>query len=203
MIQQKFLGYIEQKNFAMEAARHDYVLSLDADERLSEAMRDEILKVKTNWQGDAYAFDRLNNYGGVWLRFVASPDRKTRLWDRRKGRWGGENPHDKVMVDGRIQKLKGKLIHYAYRDLMAFYEQNLKFARIAAEAKYARGKKANMLWHVILSSVFKFVRLYFFKLGFLDGAQGFVFSVMSAYTNFAKYSRLRELNRRGKDYDWG
>lgn len=195
-LQHPFEGHIQQKNVAMEAASHDYVLSLDADERLSEEMCASILAVKANWQGPAYSFDRLNNYAGKWLRFAWSPDRKTRLWDRRKGRWGGVNPHDKVEVDGEITRLKGKLIHYAYADLAAHMHQNIKFALIAADARHKRGKKVIFLWHILVNPAFKFIRLFIFKGGFLDGPYGFAFCALSAYISFLKYLRLWELNKK-------
>ena len=197
-VQHPFGGHIEQKNVAMEAASHDIVLSLDADERLAEQMVKSITAVKANWQGPSYAFNRLNNYCGTWLRRSWYPDRKVRLWDRRAGRWGGTNPHDKVIVEGATTLLKGDLLHYAYADLAEHYHQNIKFALIAAEAKHKRGKKVYLVWHVLLNPAFKFVRRYIFKLGFLDGFYGFAFCALSAYINFLKYLRLWELNKTNK-----
>ncbi|MTI29248.1 glycosyltransferase family 2 protein, partial [Cytophagales bacterium RKSG123] len=98
-IENPFEGHIEQKNYAMGCARNDYVLSLDADEALSPKLKESILKVKENWTADFYSFNRLNNYCGQWIRHSGwYPDKKIRLWDRRKGKWGGKNPHDNVVM---------------------------------------------------------------------------------------------------------
>lgn len=199
-IQHKFFGHIEQKNYAMEQASYDVVLSLDADERVSEQMKAAVLEVKQNWEFDGYIFARLNNYCGAWLKRSWYPDKKLRLWDRRKGKWGGTNPHDKVvMQDGATsKKLKGDLVHYAYDNLEEHFEQVKKFAVIAANAKFEKGKKANFVFHLILSPWYKFFRKYILRLGFLDGYYGFIFSAVTAYLNFLKYSRLWELNRNKK-----
>jgi len=195
-LQHPFEGHIEQKNFAVNQATFDHVLSLDADERVSEKMKSSILAVKSNWGADGYIFNRLNNYCGTWLKRSWYPDKKLRLWDRRKGHWGGTNPHDKVIInDGRTLKLKGDLLHFAYQNLEEHYEQIKKFAIIAANAKYQKGKKANFLIHVLLSPFYKFFRKYVLRMGFLDGYYGFIFSALTAYLNFMKYLRLWELNR--------
>ena len=199
VVQNEFQGHIEQKNFAIENAENDVILSLDADERLSEDMSKSVLLVKNEWKNSAYSFNRLNNYCGKWLRHSWYPDRKLRLWDRRKGKWGGTNPHDKVvMTDSQPIKLKGDILHYAYENLEEHFEQVKKFAIIAANSKYKEGKKANILVHIILNPFFKFVKRYFFRLGFLDGYYGLVFSGLTSYLNFMKYTRLRELNQSNK-----
>lgn len=197
-VQHAFEGHIEQKNYAMEQASYDHILSLDADERVSPKMKASIQAVKDNWQADGYVFNRFNNYCGAWLRRSWYPDKKLRLWDRRKGKWGGTNPHDKVIVSGKVEKLKGDLLHYAYENLEEHYEQIKKFAIIAAHAKFRQGKKANFIFHVILSPLYKFFRKYVLRLGFLDGYYGFIFSGLTAYLNFMKYLRLWELNRNQK-----
>ncbi|MBL6448957.1 glycosyltransferase family 2 protein [Fulvivirga sp. 29W222] len=197
-VQHAFEGHIEQKNYAMNQASYDHILSLDADERVSEKMKASIQAVKDNWQADGYIFNRFNNYCGAWLRRSWYPDKKLRLWDRRKGQWGGTNPHDKVIVSGKTEKLKGDILHYAYENLEEHYEQIKKFAIIAAHAKFEKGKKANFIFHVILSPLYKFFRKYVLRLGFLDGYYGFIFSGLTAYLNFMKYLRLWELNRNQK-----
>ncbi|GAA0189680.1 glycosyltransferase family 2 protein [Fulvivirga kasyanovii] len=197
-VQHAFEGHIEQKNYAMEQASYDRILSLDADERVSPKMKASVQAVKDNWQADGYVFNRFNNYCGAWLRRCWYPDKKLRLWDRRKGKWGGTNPHDKVIVSGKVEKLKGDLLHYAYENLEEHYEQIKKFAIIAAHAKFRQGKKANFIFHVIFSPLYKFFRKYVLRLGFLDGYYGFIFSGLTAYLNFMKYLRLWELNRNQK-----
>lgn len=195
-IEHEFKGHIEQKNHALDQANYNHILSLDADERLSEKMSQSILEVKKNWVHAAYSFNRLNNYCGAWLKWSWYPDRKIRLWDRRVGRWGGTNPHDKVVMNvSDAKQLKGEIIHYAYANLEEHYTQIKKFAIIAAESKFEQGKKSNFFIHVILNPWYKFFRKYILRLGFLDGYYGFIFSALTAYLNFLKYLRLWELNK--------
>lgn len=198
-LQHPFEGHIEQKNYAMRQARYDIVLSLDADERVSEGMKLSILQAKQDWQYDGYMFNRLNNYCGHWLRYSWYPDRKLRLWNRTRGEWGGTNPHDRVIVrSGHVKRLKSRILHYAYQNLEEHYEQVRKFAVIAAHAKHKKGKKAYFVIHVMISPLYKFFRKYFLRLGFLDGYYGFIFSGLTSYLNFMKYLRLWELNRAKK-----
>jgi glycosyltransferase involved in cell wall biosynthesis len=194
-VQHPFAGHIEQKNYAMQQAQYDYVLSLDADERVSPEMARAVQQAKQNWAADGYAFDRLNNYCGTWLRHAWHPDRKTRLWDRRRGQWGGTNPHDLVLLPQPAQRLKGDLLHYPYRSVLEHLDQVGKFARIAAQAKHQQGQRAAFFRQVVLGPWFKFFKLYFIKRGFLDGGYGFVFCCLAAGLNFLKYARLWELGR--------
>lgn len=199
-LQNPFGGYIAQKNYAMERAAHDHVLSLDADEVLSEELKASILAVKEQWGDcDGYAFNRFNNYCGKWIRFCGwYPDRKIRLWDRRKGRWSGEDPHDKVQLSaGRVKTLRGDLLHYAYLTVDEHLTQMHKFAEVAARAKYRNGKRPVFLVHVVLNPLFKFFRKYLLQLGFLDGYYGFVFCATTSALNFYKYLRLYEYHRSG------
>lgn len=199
-IKRPFNGYIEQKNYALEQASYDHILSLDADEVLSEELRSSILAVKAGWGGyDGYAFNRYNNYCGKWIRFCGwYPDRKIRLWDRRKGRWGGEDPHDKVQIaSGRVKRLQGDLLHYAYFTVDEHLRQMHHFAEVAAKAKYRNGKKPVFLVHVVIGPLFKFFRTYVLRLGFLDGYYGFVFCATTSALNFYKYLRLYEYHRSG------
>lgn len=195
-IQNGFGGHIEQKNFAMEQASYDHVLSLDADEALSDELKAEIKRVKQNWQGHAYRFNRLTNYCGQWIKYSGwYPDTKTRLWDRRKGRWGGINPHDSVEMGGNIKAvhLKGNLLHYSYYTMEEHVLRSAKYAKISAKAMHKQGRKAS--WLKILGSTgFRFVQDYFFRLGFLDGFYGLVICGTSSHTTFLKYAYLRTLN---------
>jgi glycosyltransferase involved in cell wall biosynthesis len=199
-IQNPFPGYVAQKNFAMKQATFDYVLSLDADEALSEELRESILRVKQDWAYDGYRFNRFNNYCGRWIRHSGwYPDRKIRLWDRRSGEWGGTDPHDSViMKEGKqVRLLKGDILHYAYLTVDEHLRQMHEFGEIAARAKYAKGQRSFFVIHVLLSPLFKFVKKYFFQLGFLDGYYGFVFCAAASSFNFFKYLRLYEYNRKG------
>lgn len=206
-IRHAFEGYVAQKNFAVDQASNDCILSLDADEVLSDRLKASILAVKAQWSDryDGYACNRLNNYCGQWIKYSGwYPDRKIRLWDRRKARWSGEDPHDRVVLArDRVQRLQGDLLHYAYFTVDEHLAQMHKFAEVAAKAKFRNGKKASLLVHVMLNPMFKFFRKYVLQLGFLDGYYGFVFCATTSALNFYKYLRLYEYNRRknGKDYE--
>ena len=200
-ISHPFEGYVAQKNFAMSQATFDHILALDADERLSDELRGSILEVKRSWGNvSGYSFNRFNNYCGKWIRYCGwYPDRKIRLWDRREGKWGGEDPHDKVSLPAdRVMHLKGDLFHMAYFSVDEHLHQMHKFAEIAARAKYRNGRKPNFMIHVLLNPAFKFFKKYILQLGFLDGYYGFVFCAATSSLNFFKYLRLYEYYRRDR-----
>jgi len=199
-ISRPFEGYVAQKNFAVEQATHDYILSLDADERISEELQQSIRAVKKNWNNaDGYALNRFNNYCGKWMHFSGwYPERKIRLWDRRKAHWTGTDPHDFVYLPRhKVKNLSGNLLHYPYLTLDEHLTQVYRFAEIAARAKYKKGEKASFFMNVIVSPLFRFIKSYFFQFGFLDGYYGFVFCSTSASMTFFKYIRLYEYNRHG------
>jgi hypothetical protein len=136
------------------------------------------------------------------MRYSGWYERKIRLWDRRKAQWGGTDPHDFIQIPhGIVKKLKGDLLHYSYLTVDEHLKQNFKFAEIAARAKYKKGVRPNFVINVIFSPLFRFVRSYFFQLGFLDGYYGFIFCSVSASLTFLKYLRLYEYRRRGLPED--
>ena len=129
-------GYIEQKNFAMTQAKYMHVLSLDADEEVSGELAKSIIAAKENWRYDGYTMNRLNNYCGQWIRHGGwYPDRKLRLMDSKKGKWGGVNPHDKYELNEGTTcgRLNGDLFHYSYNTLTEHVLQQNKFSEISAD----------------------------------------------------------------------
>lgn len=196
-VQNPFEGHVQQKNYAVAQAEFDIVLSLDADESLSDQLQHDIQQIKNNWKGDAYAFNRLNNYCGHWVRHCGwYPDRKIRLWDRRMGEWGGINPHDRVVMGegSNINTISSDLLHYTYSSIEEHMVQINKFSTIAANHAFDNKKKANVLTHLFLYPFFIFVKTYFFQLGFMDGYYGYVISINSAYYRYLKYLKLAEMN---------
>jgi len=196
-VKQEFLGYIEQKNFALQFAKNDYVLSLDADEALSENLKSSILEAKNNFSAQGYTMNRLTNYCGKWVRHCGwYPDRKLRLFNKNLGRWGGINPHDKFLFDKneQIQHLQGELLHYSYYTLNDHYEQVEKFTDIAAKAYFEKGKKVTLL-KLWFSPIVKFIRDYIFLLGFLDGLTGLRICYISAGATHKKYWKLKKMLR--------
>ncbi len=196
-VQHAFEGHIEQKNWAVTQAKFQWVLSLDADEALSAELKGSILDAKQRTDADGFTMNRLTNYCGSWIRHGGwYPDRKLRLWDSRKGRWGGENPHDRYEMDpgSRIIHLAGDLLHYSYHSLADHYKQVEYFTTIAAKQLHARGAKGGLLKRII-NPVAKFLGSYFLNLGFLDGAPGFTIARISTYATWLKYDKLRRLRR--------
>lgn len=195
--EQPFLGYVEQKKRALEFASHDHVLSLDADEVLSDELRQSILAVKGNWQHDGYCFNRLTNYCGSWVRHSGwYPDRKLRLFDRRAGKWCGDTIHERYLLDnGSLPHLiAGDLLHYSYDTIDQHLDQIKKFTTIMAQVQFQKGKRPGLV-KLIFNPLWCFIRQYFIRLGFLDGFHGLVICVLSACANFVKYSKTRDLFR--------
>lgn len=196
-IQHTFEGHIEQKNWAITQAKFPWVLSLDADEALDEALARSIAEVKRSGKANGYSMNRLTNYCGTWIRHGGwYPDVKLRLWDGRKGQWGGTNPHDRYEMQpgARIEHLRGDLLHYSYRSISDHIKQVDYFTTIAAKAMYQQRRRAGLL-KLLLSPGVKFIGDYIFRLGFLDGHHGLVIARVSAHATFLKYAKLRQLWR--------
>lgn len=196
--QHAFEGYIEQKNYAACRAVNDLVLSLDADEALSPELKHQILKVKQQRDCDVYSMNRLTNYCGTWVHHSGwYPDRKIRLFDRRRGHWGGINPHDRYLPDEgtTTAHLAGDILHYSYYSIEEYRAQEIRFAGIAALALHREGKKSGYLKR-IYKPVARFIKTYFLKGGFLDGKVGWIIAVMSARGSWMRYSELHRLSKK-------
>jgi len=194
-IRHPFEGHIEQKNWAINQAKYPHILSLDADEVISDPLKKSILDAKNNWKYDGYYFNRLTNYCGKWIRHSSwYPSRKLRLWDSQKGNWGGMNPHDRFILDkGATKKfLKGDLLHYSYYSITEHIQQINKFSDIVARSFYKEGRRASY-FNILFHPLWRLFRDYVIKLGFLDGFYGMVISVNSAHETFLKYSKLRRI----------
>jgi len=198
-ISHAFERHIEQKNWAITQATYDHVLSLDADEALSDELKASILNVKDNWQSEGYSFNRLTNYCGKWIKHGHwYPDVKLRLWDSSKGKWGGKNPHDTYLLESgkKGTHLKGDLLHYSYYTVEEHWKQAEKFSSIAAQAYYAEGKSASV-FKIIFSPLSRFISSYFFNLGFLDGKYGWIIAKITYWETKQKYLKLKKLHLKG------
>lgn len=196
--QHKFDGHIEQKNRAITFATNSFVLSLDADEAPDEILIAEIQKVKAKKQFDGYTMNRLTNYCGQWIKHCGwYPDTKLRLFDRTKGSWAGENPHDRYELrdSNNTQHLPGHILHYSYYTVEEHYKQAEKFSTISANSLFAKGKKSNTLL-AMMKCWAKFVRNYIINAGFLDGRNGYIICKISAWETWLKYTKLRDLGRK-------
>lgn len=195
-IEQKWLGYSEQKNLANRTATYDWILSIDADEVLSDDLKKSILEIKnTDTDTDTvFSFNRLNNYCGKWIRHCGLyPDRKIRIWNRNIGQWEGEI-HEiiKFSTKPRENVLKGDLLHYSFNTHEDFKRQLFKFAEMRGRYYFQKGKKNAALLSV-MSPIFSFTKNYIFKRGFLDGKEGYRICLEYAKSTRYKYKVLQEL----------
>lgn len=195
--QEKFRGYIGQKNLAIQLASHHYILSLDADEALDDELSAAILREKNSLLHRAYSMNRCTNYCGHFIRHgLWYPDKKIRLFDRRVARWGGLNPHDKIVTDKGfpVMHLKGNILHYSFNTVDDHIWQNNRLSSIAAVSLYNIGARSTWLKMLVRPS-WAFINGYFFRLGFLDGIDGFTIAVNTSHQVFLKYSKLYKLQR--------
>jgi glycosyltransferase involved in cell wall biosynthesis len=197
VIERDWPGYRSQKQFAVDAARHDWVLCLDADERVSDELRAQIIAAsEQGFAGHAgYSLARITDYFGRFLRHGnAYPDRLVRLFDRRCGGWSGMEIHENTTVRGRIGRLRGHLQHYPYRSLGDHLARMQRYADLMGQALYGRGKRCGLM-RVLINPQWRFVRGYLLRLGFLDGWRGLVFALIEASYVRRKYLALYLLSR--------
>ena len=194
VIESPWGGYARQKNYAAECAANDWILSIDADEALSEALEGEIWQIKKNGpQSDAYTMPRLAQYLGRWILHSGwYPDRKVRLYDRRKARWVGEYVHESVVVDGVMGHLQSDLLHFTCDSLSEHLKTMDRYTTLAAEQLIAQGKRVG-LRRLVVDPVWTFVRTLVFQRGFLDGVEGLSIAWMAALYNFVKYAKARNM----------
>jgi glycosyltransferase involved in cell wall biosynthesis len=198
--QHEFDGHVEQKNRALTLCKYEWVISLDADERISPKLKNEILELKKQPE-------RMNQYNGFKIprltyhlgRFIYHsgwyPQRRYRLFKKDFAVWVGENPHDYIEIKGKGGKLKGDIIHYSFKDLSHQIDTINKFSSIVAFNRYHRNKRFSIL-KCIYKPIVKFLEIYVFKLGFLDGFAGFTIAVASSFSTFLKNAKMYELQKK-------
>lgn len=193
-----FDGYRAQKDFAVQSAQHEWVLCVDADERVTPILRASIeAERERNFDAVAgYRFARATEYFGAFLRHGnAYPDRVLRLFDRRRGGWRGEREiHEHASVDGAIKTLRGDLEHVAYRSLSDQLGRLERYARLMAQDMHARGRHAH-LYNIVLNPFWRFLRGYVLRLGFLDGWRGLAYAYVEANYTRQKFIKLWLLER--------
>jgi len=197
-IEQAFLGYIEQKNFAIQQANFDFVLSLDADEALDETLQKSIIQAKKDGlKSDSYNMNRCTSFCGKWIKHGTwNPDKKIRLFNKHKAKWAGVNPHDRIETEHNTSctYLKGDILHYSYNNLEEVIAQANKFTSIQAKAMFAQGKRATVV-NLILNPAIAFFSGYVIKAGFLDGSDGYILAKIIAWQTRMKYAKLLHLQR--------
>lgn len=198
-------GHYQQKNFALDRTTHDWVLSIDADERISPALRQEIQDVLGSPdRADGYTIPRRNIFLGRWMRHGGwYPDRVLRLFRKSHGRFGGINPHDRVELRGRPGELQEQLLHLTYRSVAQYIDKQYRYACIAAQERL-KGRPHMKVGVSTLAArpLLKFLETYVLKRGFLDGTYGLLTAIFAAYFAFVKYARLWELTRMEGKAGW-
>jgi glycosyltransferase involved in cell wall biosynthesis len=196
LYQRTWDDFSSAKNFGNQQASNDWILSLDADEALSDELKKNILEVKNKNAEGNYKFNRLTNYCGKWIRHCGwYPDTKTRLFLRTQCRWEG-TIHERLIVQNKtpVHFLNGDILHYSYTRPEEHIAKQTKYAEASAQQLFIQGARANF-FHIYIKPPVKFFRDYIFHLGFLDGYYGYVISRNSARAVHRKYSRLHELQR--------
>jgi len=193
VLQHPFEGFAEQKNYAAQAASHDWVLSLDADEVLGEELRTAIQKIRSKPMFDAYFLKRQTNFCGTFIKHGSwYPDKQCRLWDKTKGDWQG-TIHEKWRLYDKSKKygtLSGDILHYSFNSISDYMNMTERYTTLSAEEAFAKGKKVSLL-KLMLGPKIKFFQDYILRLGFLDGYAGYVAYRLAANMAFVKYSKIR------------
>ncbi len=195
--QQRFQGYIQQKNAALQLANYPFILSLDADEAVDKTLCASIASEKSDFSAQAYTMNRCSNYCGKFIRHgLWYPDRKLRLFNKSIAIWGGTNPHDRIIMTAAAQTkhLEGDIYHYSYNSIEEHIHQNNRFSTISATAMFEKGKRTNW-FRISINPLWNFILGYFIRLGFMDGYYGFVIAVNTAHLTFLKHVKLYQLQR--------
>ena len=201
VLHREFDGFGPQKRYAVGQAAHDWVLCLDADERVSPQLAASIAGQFRAGPppAPAYALARRNRFLGRWLAHGEGyPDWNVRLFDRRRARWTDDVVHEHVVADGPVERLDGDLMHASAESIDAYIAKQNRYTTLQAQAMHARGERAGSL-RIALSPIARFVRFYVLRGGFLDGVAGFAHVAIGAFASFLKYVKLRALERAGHD----
>lgn len=193
-IQRAWEGYAASKNFADNQAKSDYILSLDADEMLSEKLKANILDIKLgNESQKAYQFNRLNHIANQPIHHSGwYPDRKVRLFPKINSKWAGDFVHETLQTDAPLQTIKGDLLHYTCSSFQQMESKQQQYAEFGAIELFRKGKHISEFLR-FLKVFFKFFSIYYLKLGFLDGINGYKIAIMSAKYLNLKYLILQKL----------
>ncbi len=197
VIVRPWTGYSDQKNFANALAQGEYILSMDADEALSEVLKASLHEAISKGLVGAYRFNRLTNYCGTWVRHGGwYPDAKVRLFPRGAASWEGAHVHEELRLEPntRIEQLQGDLLHYSYPTVQAHRDRIERYSDLHARKMFSEGKRTNVLkrW---FSPAVKFIQSYVLRMGMLDGAAGWSIAKLSARAVFLKYAKLERLHR--------
>jgi glycosyltransferase involved in cell wall biosynthesis len=190
VVHQDWLGFGKQKQFAVEQARNDWVLSIDSDERVTAELRASMEKALAAPQFRAYQFPRCNRFMGRYLRHGEGyPDWSLRLFDRRHARWSDDAVHERIITLGPVGRLEGDLLHESAASLESYLAKQNRYTTLAAESMLREGRKASVA-RMLLSPLFRFIKFYLMRRGFLDGAPGLVHTLIGCQNSFHKYAKV-------------
>jgi glycosyltransferase involved in cell wall biosynthesis len=195
VVQKEWLGFGRQKQYAVEQASHDWVLCIDADERVSQQLRLSIEKALAAPESPVYRMPRRNRFLGRWLAHGEGyPDWSPRLFNRLNARWSDDLVHEKVLFAVTPGTLEGDLMHDSYEDLAVYIERQNRYTTLAARQAYEQGRNATVL-HLLFSPLVRFIKFYIMRLGFLDGLPGLLHISIGCINSYVKYAKLIELRR--------
>jgi glycosyltransferase involved in cell wall biosynthesis len=196
VIEQAWLGFGRQKQFAVAAARNDWVLCLDIDERVTPELAANIRKVVANGTIHAYKMARRNRFLGRWLTHGEGyPDWSLRLFHRQYAGWSNDPVHEAVITTESVGQLQGDLLHDSAEDVATYLQKQNRYSTLHAEALYAQGVRAGYA-KLVLSPLSRFLKFYILRRGFLDGGPGFAHVAVGCFAAFAKYAKLIELDKK-------
>ena len=194
---QDFKGHIEQKNDAIDLCTGDWILSLDADERATTLLKEKIQSIlNENSPFNGFKIKRKTFHLGTFIQYSGwYPQYKYRFFRKGFAKWGGENPHDFIEIEGKGSKINADILHYSFKDLSHQVDTINKFSSIVAFTRYQKGKSYSLV-KLIFKPFTKFLEIYIFKLGFLDGFAGFTIAISSSYSSFLKNAKIYELEKK-------
>ena len=198
-IQKEWQGFGKQRRWAVEQANNDWIFFIDTDEEVSVELKNEIVNIKKEGaNSDVYAITWKVYYMNRWIMHSGwYPNYKERLFNKHKAYWNESALHEKLIYDGVAIKLKGDLYHYTYRDIEDQLEKLNRYSTIAAEELYSEGLKPSLI-RSIFSAIWRFKKIYFLKLGFLDGLAGFTIAIMESYYVMLRYFKHAYKNNTDK-----
>jgi glycosyltransferase involved in cell wall biosynthesis len=195
VVQKEWLGFGRQKQYAVEQAANDWVLCLDADERVSPELAASIQAALAAPAATIYMMPRRNRFLGRWLSHGEGyPDWSPRLFNRMNARWSDDLVHEKVLFAVTPGTLEGDLMHDSADDLATYLERQNRYTTLAARQAFEQGRSAGVL-HLLFSPVVRFIKFYLMRLGFLDGLPGLLHISIGCVNSYMKYAKLIELRR--------
>lgn len=196
LLQENWRGFGPQKQFAIEHASHDWVLCIDSDEIVSAPLRASIEAALVAPGFQCYEFPRCNRFLGRYLKHGEGyPDLSLRLFDRRKARWSDDLVHEKVITLGVVGRIQGDLLHHSEDNIESYLAKQNRYTTLAAKALIEEGAPAPLA-KVLLSPLFRFIKFYFLRAGFMDGLPGLIHILIGCFNSFAKYAKMIEFSRR-------